>query len=301
MKSQKSKIKNFFTLIKIISIITTFNFALLIFNLDKAAASALSLGIFPPILQITAMPPANIKAAIIVKNFGEETVDLDILFKPFADNQNSSIFNQIQVFDDNNPLKSITLAPKQEKKLTLVIDIPKNEKESEYYFSIVFISKAIKNNNTNYSQILGGVATNVLLSIGSKDGPQGEIREFSSVGFLQKGPVAFTVSLKNKGKHFITPRGDILIKNMFGQTVGNVDLLASNVLAGTVRSQKEFWDESFILGPYTAILTISLSEKGPILNQTVHFIGLPGKYIVGVVLAIFLSLLIRNRLKTHLK
>jgi len=274
-------------------------FTICIFTLSseqsrKAHASGLSLGISPPILQITAEPGANIKAPIIIQNLGDESIELDIVFKP-------PIFDKVQILDQNNPIQSLTLSPKQEKKLLLKIDIPKNETDSEYYFSIQFISKpSILNSNLNYSQILGGVGTNVLLSIG-KQNTKAVLQEFSAPLFLEKGPITFTLKIKNIGSHFITPQGVIVIKNMFGQIVGKIELLPVNILKDSTRSIKPFWNESFLLGAYSANLNISLSPQGPIFTKSISFFAIPTQAIIAVLTSLIIVLLIYNRIKKRLE
>lgn len=305
-----------------------------------AGAAGLSLGVSPPILQIEAMPPASVKAPVTIQNLGEETVDLKILLKPFTagetengevsyiqDGQslpgaNPLIFENMQIFDGDHSVNSVSLAPTQSKTLTFHIGVPKDEPFSDYYFSITFLSQNITNNNTNFSEGQAGISTNVLLSVGPKGKAKGEIEEFSSPLFLEKGPVPFTLRVKNTGGHFFAPTGSILIKNVFGQTVGKVDLLPVNILAGSIRAIPDslqapnatlsantkykmlntryphaFWPEGFLLGPYTAALTMALSSEGPILTQTVNFVAIPLQAIIGLIIAVIFVLIIRNRLK----
>ncbi|MCL4354858.1 hypothetical protein M1349_05355, partial [Patescibacteria group bacterium] len=67
-----------------------------------------------------------------------------------------------------------------------------------------------------------------------------------------------------------------------------------------VVNNSALWPEKFLLGPYTATLTISLSEQGPILKKTVHFIGFPIATIIGLIIIAILFLLIRNKVKRKL-
>lgn len=310
--------------------------AVLVVFPKKAVAGEVSLGIYPPIMQITSQPPAKIEAPLTIQNLGEEDLNLDIVFRPFTSSQkengeveylsqndffpeNPLFFQHVQVLLGTTPIQEVSLAPKQQKRLSLYIEIPKNEPLSDYYFSILFISKAASTDLRNQSQNIAGIGTNILLSIGPKGKPQGVIEEFSAPFILEKGPVPFTVRVKNKGEQFFVPQGKILITNIFGQTVGKVDLLPVNILAGTIRaipdslqaeeestpsailnSPKAVWPESFLLGPYTANLILSLSEKGPILSKTIHFFAMPAKLLLGLVAALFILLLIGNRLKKRL-
>lgn len=299
-------------------------------------ASSISLGVFPPIIQIESTPPANVSSPIEVQNMNDEPVQLKIIFKPFKSSLSENgtpeylkdgapfgddpqFFQKVKVLDGEELVGSIELAPKQVKKLTLNIDIPADQPPSDYYFSVLFISKTQLETDTNNTQAAGGIGTNILLSIGPKGKTTGVVKEFSAPFWLEKGPVPFTVRVANTSKHFINPKGQILIKNMFGMTIGRVDLLPANILSNTVRfipadysktpktqdlrpkiQDQAIWPESFLLGPYTATLTLSLSEQGPILRKTTYFIGFPIASILGLIIVGILFLLIKNKVKQNL-
>ncbi|MCL4354614.1 hypothetical protein M1349_04075, partial [Patescibacteria group bacterium] len=280
-----------------------FAFIFFTFSLKQAQAASISLGVFPPIIQIDSTPPADISSPIEIQNNSEDPVQLKIIFKPFKASASENgtpeylkdgvsfgddplFFQKVKILDGEEMVGSIELAPKQVKKLTLNIDIPADQPPSDYYFSVLFISKTQIETDTNNTQAAGGIGTNVLLTIGPKGTTTGVIKEFSAPFWLEKGPVPFTIRVANTSKHFINPKGQVLIKNMFGMTIGRVDLLPVNILSGTTRiipgtsgskqvvvNNSALWPEKFLLGPYTATLTISLSEQGPILKKTVHFIG----------------------------
>lgn len=181
------------------------------------------------------------------------------------------------------------------------------------------------------SNAVGGIGINVLLSIGPKGETAGSIEQFSTPFFQGSGPVPFNVRVRNDSAHFIYPEGNIEIKNMFGQRIGLVELLPLNILSGMTRalpSREQFvfeaqkqsgqldektleklaskqdgllaiWPEKFLLGPYTATLTLALSDQGPIYRRSVIFIGFPLLIVTGFFIAIAIVLLIRSRLRAR--
>jgi len=317
MKSQRLKVKDQKFKSKLIPIcrdyflIVFLTFDFLFLTLGKVDAAELSLGISPPIIEIQTEPPAVINTPITIENHADETVTLEILLKPFTpgkgefgevaylwDKNPPLIFQNIKVRENGKATDEIILAPRQKKNLSLHFDIPKGEPSSDYYFSVVFISKNIVNAGLSHSQIRGAIATNVLLSVGTGKSI-GKIAEFSAPLFLEKQPVPFTIRLKNEGKHFITPQGTILITNIFGKTIGELNLLPVNILADTTRFQKTVWTEPFLFGPYTATLTIIFSDKGPILVETIRFLVLPMQAFIGLAIIVFIILGVKKRLKTH--
>lgn len=300
---------------------------------STAHADPLSLAISPPILQIQALPPAKVTTFITIMNTSNNAVNASVQLRPFtqADLENGQvkfidkfpgpdqkILQKVRIYLGNQEVTSLDLAPKQQKKLTLLIDIPENEPVSDYYFSVIFISNFSPTDKTNYSQAQGGIATNVLLSIG-KGAAQGDISRFSTPFYVESGPVPFTLAIHNSGTHFIAPQGNILVKNMFGQTIGKIDILPVNVLAATTRlipdaSQNSssaslktlreknpqpfiFWPEKFLLGPYQATANITLSNTGPQLTQTTYFFAFPIQAIIITIIILSFITLILIRVK----
>ena len=243
-----------------------------------------------------------------------------------------NIFQKMQVIDDNNiSHDTVALGPKQSERLRLHIRLPKNEPTSDYYFSLLFLENTTQsdqngsNNNIetqkSSSTLNAGIGLNVLLAIGNKETPQGAIETFSTVPFRESGPVPFTLSIHNYGDHFISPNGSILIKNMFGQAIGKISIPQSVVLSSTTRTfsnanlflglvnqnslqnQTEptdlqiIWPEYFLLGLYSATLTLSLSDQGPIFIRTIHFFAFPFRFFLGLLLIVAIILFIILRVK----
>lgn len=331
---QKSKIKNqnYNSKFKI-SFFLLFTICYLLFATPSRAASV-NLGVYPPIFQTFTTPPSNISAPIDLYNLADETVEVKIILKPFtaASSENgevsyllesptqSFIANNVKILDENKPVDSLTLSPKEIRKLSLNINVPQDQSRSDYYFSVIFISSTSDQNNSNISQSSGGIATNVLLSVGPQGPNMGEIKEFSSPFLLENGPVPFTLRIHNSSDHFIAPKGQILITNMFGQAIGKVDLLPVNILSNTTRAIPDsrsftdsaknpnlqfnpkiaFWNEKFLLGPYTASLTVSLSDAGPVFKRTIYFVGFPLYAFLAIIIVIFIVFVIRKRIKTRM-
>lgn len=314
MKTQNSKLKIFYLpaidlrrQLQTGFLLVFLPFAFCILHLEKANAESLSVGIDPPILQINAKAPALINSKITIQNESDQNVTYNIFLMPFKQNSEingtvefdksllpvyKNIFSKIQVSEENRTVTEVKLAPKQKKDLNLRIVIPKDEKPRDYYFSVLFISSALGGSETNsFTGSRAGIATNVLLSLGPKTSTTGNITEFSSPKFVTKGPVEFKVKLENTSSHYITITGNITVKNIFGQYVGNINLDSVNVLSNSSRTLGSpfiSWDEKFLLGIYEAEVTIALSEEGPILNKSLTFFAFPIELVLGIIVILIL-------------
>ncbi len=319
----KLKIKN----LKLkISLVLLFTFYVLGFRFAPMAhAQNVDLGIYPPVFQIQANTPSDIKIPFFIQNFTDSSIPLTILLKPFtadpAENGNITFLDvpnypdpylpqRIQVLDQDNSIGDLILSPQQKKDLVLEVQIPSNEPKGDYYLSLVFSSNADTINGRNSSQATIGIAGNILLSIGPIGKPQGYIEDFSTPFFVSKGPIPFTLRVKNTSDHYVTPKGNIVIKNLFGQAIGKIDLLPVNILANTVRripdslqssSTLAVWPEKFLFGPYAATLTFALSDNGPLFTKTVTFFAFPLEYLIAILLIIGLIIFIAVRVNKSRK
>jgi len=338
LKTQNSKLKSktFYFLI----VFLTFDFLFL--NLNKVFAQSVDLGIYPPVFQVSATAPTNIEVPFFVQNFQDQSVDLSISEKPIiaSDNENGevnlsdilksfpdpTIFDKVKILDGQNEIKSLTLLAKEKRNLTLQISLPANQEKGDYYFSLIFTENLQGQSSTDLTQTQAAISSNVLLSVGPVGKTDGVLQEFSAPFFTLIGPVPFTIRLKNTSDHYITPKGTIEIKNMYGQIIGKVDLLPVNILSNTTRripdllqsgfaSQKDYekikavveknpspvaiWPEKFLLGPYTATLTISLSDQGPVFKKEINFFAFPAEYLFAILAIIAIFIFIFSRVKKH--
>lgn len=242
--------------------------------------------------------------------------------------QEQKIFQQMQVVDsDNISHDSIELGPKQKKRLQLRIILPKEHLPTDYTFSLVFLenpgqidqkaSNRSIENQTSTTTLQTGIGLNVLLSIGPKTAPNGGIDTFTTSWLRQTGPIPFTLKVNNIGLHYMTPHGTILINNMFGQTVGKIIIPNTVILAGTGRTftstnspsyanvssdtttnaPQIIWPEKFLFGLYSADLSLSLSDEGPVYIRTLHFAVFPLSILAKVFAIVLIVFFVYLRVK----
>jgi len=284
---------------------------------EEANASGYSLSIYPTIIKIKVEQPALVKTGIRIKNLSDNPIELGYILKPFVASEknpgqikyllysdytskNFNFLQRIKILEDNQTISKIILSPKQEKNLTILIDIPKEEEQADHYFSIVFLTQNQDKLDSNYSRIIEGIGTNFLVSIGTNQ-YKALIRDFSTSAFIPEGPVKFNIKIENTGENFITTSGYIIIDNIFGQTVGKIDLNAANVLGkSTLEILKDdvVWQEKFLLGVYTAKLYLSYDDSTSLYRE-IRFIAIPIKILAILTITGFIIIFIKNRSKSH--
>ncbi|MBI2622426.1 hypothetical protein HYW66_02225 [Candidatus Microgenomates bacterium] len=281
-----------------------------LYSLSPIFAQELTFSVSPAIIELSAQAGDRLQSPLQIKNESGETQSFDIKLFPasFSDIE-LPIKEMVNIIDKDVPVNQITLRPQEVKTLTLNLAIPQNAEESDHYFAVVFISrssagqipeKVSSEEVQAYSQIRAGIATNVLLSLGKlpDSSPHLKITQFSAPAFVQRGPINFTVEITNEGKHFASPRGHIIINNMFGQTVASLPLSTQNILADSSKTyQNLVFEEPFPLGPYRAQLELEDS----LTNRSLTFIALPLKKSFWALILISFLWLIKKRVLKRFK
>lgn len=280
----------------------------LLFSTHTVGAESISLAITPPKVEIITRTPSLIKIPIRLENKADTSISLRPALKPFksSDKHNGniilistpsqlyqSLFSSILLEEGERTIQEFVLEPFEKKDLTLTIGLDSKQASRDYYFSLLFISKPVKNSSVTYSGISAGIGTNIILSVNPGNKMKARIDDFSTSRFTTHGPINFTVFIQNLSDHFIVPAGEIRITNMFGQEVGKLKLLPETILANSKRymintntledtSQINsldiphlVWPETVLFGYYKAQLKLSLSEAGPVYTKETRFFALP--------------------------
>lgn len=309
-----------------------------------AYANEVGLKIAPSVFQIQSQIPGEVQTPFTIENQSSDPITLKIGYKIInklasqegivtflndtdaSTSTNKAIFDQIQVIDeDNNSRDVVELGPKQKKKLMLRINLPKEIPTTDYYFSLIFAhDNPLKTDQTqsyidasgqkSVAAIQTGIALNIFLSTGPISYPQGNISEFSTPFYTQSGPIAFTAKVTNVGNHYITPKGEVIIKNIFGQKIQTITIPPTLVLSGTTRSLTDnlrhtsenlqipqiTWPQKLLMGFYTATLQLSLSPEGPFYTQSIQFIVFPMIPLLVILFSIPFAIFIFIRIKRKL-
>lgn len=299
---------------------------LIILLTEKVQADKVSLGVYPPLIRIRSEPDVTVAAPITVINTSDKKLNLSInlkaiqsasekdgsveYFPPHALSNKDSIFlRNVILKDDNNPIKSIELYPNESKKLILEFKSP--NKASDYYFSVIFSSQVENESSETVLKTSSGVATNVLVSIGSYQS-SGVITEFSTSRIVLKGPIRISLTVGNTGKSYTNASGSITIYDLFGNKAGYIPLRNAILLKDATRrlssglpqtdSSEIVWGEKFLFGFYTAKAVVSF-DKVYSTSATTSFFAIPLFLLLAltVIFFIILSILFRVIRKLNFK
>lgn len=110
--------------------------------------------------------------------------------------------------------------------------------------------------------------------------------------FYEKGPVSFKITSENNGSVYLSPYGSITVKDMLGRTVDQRDIDPWFVLPKADRVRTVSWNSNFLLGKYTAVLSLQrgyMNAKDVVDTKSISFWVIPWKIItVGLIILLLL-------------
>ncbi len=246
----------------------------------KTYAQGVSVGIYPPIMQMDTTAPTNANADFYLQNQSQESVDFNIIVKPFRPNNNIDgeielvdniasfpdplFVNRVKVLSEGEAIKSLSIGPKQTEKLVLEVTLPPNQIKGDYYFTVLFVSSPKSLIKTNSTLTQTSIGMNVLLTVGPKGKTEGLISKFATPFFVNTGPIAFKVQITNKSGHYIAPTGEIIVKNMLGNEKGKVKLMPVNILSNSSRYIPDLSQADPDSSEYKKIEDIILKQDLPV-------------------------------------
>ena len=205
-----------------------------------------------------------------------------------------------------DPLPKLLLEPRQIENLPVTIRIPADAAPGGYFGVVRFTATApeLDSQGVSLSASLGAL---IFIRVNGEAKRSMAIEEFSVAtpggtikSMFESTPLVFVERIKNNGNIYEQPKGQIIIKDMFGKTIAgvNVNLDERNVLPQSIRKFEQTLDKSVLgnkrlFGKYTATLTMTYGDKKQTVTSAKTFWVIPYTHIgVGIFLLIagFLTL-----------
>ena len=211
------------------------------------------------------------------------------------------------------PLQQLTLQPRQVKALPVSIHVPKNAAPGGYYGVIRFTANApgVTGNGVALSASLGAL---VFIRVNGDAKESVSFAEFytsakdgTKTTLFESQPVTFVARVKNDGNVHEQPTGQIVVKDLFGNVVTNVNMNLDrrNVLPSSIRKLTADMDQTnigdrFLFGYYTANITLSYGSNGQTTTSSLSFWVIPWRLVLTVIgVVIVLIIVIRFLIKRY--
>jgi len=220
---------------------------------------------------------------------------------------------------------SVTLDPGKSAEFKWVINLPKNAEPGGHYAAVFFAMQPKDEKGTSVG-IGGRTGALFLVNVSGNIRESANIESFrimndadtdkaKPTSLINSLPAYFETRIKNTGSVHLMPEGNIVIKNIFGNTVGTVSVnpTKGRVLPDGIRKYRTMWGskdtiegngffaglkrewKGFAIGRYTAELDAKYGTQNQSLKASVSFWILPWRIIL-LALILLVALLLGLKL-----
>jgi hypothetical protein len=206
-------------------------------------------------------------------------------------------------------VKSFALKTRESRDISVQVSVPNSAEPGGHYGVLRFSGAAPDVKDTG----VGLAASAGLLMLVRVDG---EVTEKASLvtlstaqngkdtSLFETGPITFVTRIKNEGNIHVKPTGAIELRDIFGNlvTTMTVNKEKSNVLPSSIRRFETQYNQDWMIGPYTAIMTLGYGSTGQAIVGQVGFWVIPYKpLLAGLILLVTLIFVARRMLKSYNK
>jgi len=281
-------------------------FSLICFQAARAAFPGEGLTISPPINELKIKPGETTENVIRVTNPTSELVEVypQVMdFRAGGEGGEPSFYISEGDSDKFSLAKWITfsssklaLTPEQIVEFRYTLTIPEDAEPGGHYGAVFFVSEPPVDTEPESKVSIGSmVGSLILLTVPGETIEKGVVDDFSTNKniFIVGDKATFTTRISNIGNVHFKPKGNIVVKSVFGKEQGVISFneQAGNVLPDSIRKFENEWRYPWYkVGIYRAELATiyGVSEK-PLASVATFWI-LPW-WLIAILIAIVISVI----------
>lgn len=275
-------------------------FVLSILTTQSAWAQALSFTISPPTVKKTLTPGISTQGILKVTNSSDTPLTFLIGKEDFVVLDDSGTPVKVPEgtadkfaashwisFDQN----SVDIDAHDTGSVVYTITPPTYVSPGGYYLAVTFQPQSAQATKTQ-ATIQPVIQALFLLTIPGNTKEDARITQFAAPDFQEYGPIAITTQVQNNSDIHIKPVAMIAISDMLGRQVALLSLEQHNIFPGGIkRIYKNTLEKHWLLGMYTARISLSYGKTNHLLSAKTTFIVFPWKIAVVITLIVILILL----------
>ena len=200
-------------------------------------------------------------------------------------------------------IPDFTIKAGKYKSLDVQIVIPNDAEPGGHYGVVRFSGTAPELESTGVG-LSASAGVLILIRVDGAIVEKASLTSFYSVqngnqsSFFENGPITFVTRIQNEGNIHIKPIGGIELRDMFGNLVKTMPVNEdkSNVLPNSIRRFDSQYDNTWMIGRYTANLTLGYGTTGQAITNTINFWVIPWKLILVALLILVTIIFILIRL-----
>ncbi len=264
---------------------------LVVGSLSQAANedATVTLGISPQILELSINPGESQTSTFRLTNASKDSVIVKTTPKNFTPRGEEGA---IDLTEDKTSYsladwlttspKTTTLSPAATEDFVVTVNVPAGAEPGSHFGSVVFQTVPPEQQGTA-ALVSQEIAPVILVKV------PGDIKQSAAIASFKPAQSLYSLEktidlkarIKNTGNVHFKPSGTIVIKNMFGHEVANLQLDKKNVLPDSIRDITTSWQHSgFAIGRYQATLSLITNSDGKIETAETSIIIFPYQIIL---------------------
>jgi hypothetical protein len=289
----------------------------LLFTPPQAKAqSKTRLIISPPRIQLEANPGETVQAQVKITNMSNVPASLTVNTKDMivVNDRGTPVLVDEEVSGRWSLASWISLSPgtveveaSSSAVANLAIMVPENALPGGHYAACYFESGPPTPQGPDTELGTGTAVASRLASLIylTVSGPITEdymLEDFSTdQSFYEFGPVKFLTKIKNLSDIHIRPKGDIVVKNMFGAEKTILPLNEVNIFPEASRTYENTWDTTWGFGKYSAKLSAVYGPSNQVMEALIYFWIVPVKIAAAILIGLMLLIIIILSIRSHLR
>jgi len=270
-----------------------------------------ALEIAPPVVNLTADPGETKNINISLRDISSNPLVVSAAVNDFGANGEDGVpklmideteASPYSIKSWVDPLGQLTLQPRQVKTFPVTVRVPSDAAPGGYYGVIRFSANppGVEGQGVSLSASLGAL---IFIRVNGEAKESVSFAEFyttasdgTKTSLFEGQPVSFIARIKNEGNVHEQPTGRIVVKDIFGNTVTNVNMNLDqrNILPGSIRKFAADMDKTnigdrFLFGYYTAQITLTYGASSQTVESSLSFWVIPWRLIltaIGVIVAL---------------
>lgn len=195
--------------------------------------------------------------------------------------------------------KSLIVPARSFVEVPFTVAVPSGIQSGGYYAAIT-VSDSRPPTEATTPTIQNKTAILIFLNVKGENIEKATLSDFQTSKILDKTSGTFSYKIENQGNVYLKPTGTIILKDIFGRILAEVDANpeGSRVLNNTIRKIEADFSGKLTIGPVTAELNLKYGEQNQKLADSLVFWVLPWKILL---LAAGISIVLIVGLKTFVK
>lgn len=255
----------------------------------------------PGKVEIALNPGETVTKEITVLNRSGVAIDFKVELEDFSgsqkDNENISLLGTAtgpySLKDYLKPeLNNFTLQHGEQMTLPVVISVPKDSRPGGLYAAVILAGQVGGQNPSASAQVkaISRIASLFFVRVSGETDDSGQLIGFNSDHNFYFGgsKIVFDFTFGNTGNVYLSPYGDLTVKNLWGQPVFAKKVFAYYVMPNSARSQKEVWQNNLFGGAYRATIKLNrgydnLADQRSIWLVVITYKLLVSLFAIGVI------------------